>query len=63
MEFIIRNAMIYDGSGSPGYKGDLAVQGNSIMAVGSFHAIGKTEFDAKGKALAPGFINIAELGS
>lgn len=57
-EFIIRNAMIYDGSGEPGYKGDLAVNGDSIVAVGKFHAIGKTEWDAEGKALAPGFINM-----
>lgn len=57
-DFIIRNAMIYDGSGEPGYKGDLAVNGDSIVAVGKFHAIGKTEWDAEGKALAPGFINM-----
>jgi len=57
-DFIIRNAMIYDGSGEPGYKGDLAVNGDSIVAVGKFHAVGKTEWDAKGKALAPGFINM-----
>ncbi|MEM8888392.1 MAG: D-aminoacylase, partial [Bacteroidota bacterium] len=57
-DFIIRNAMIYDGSGEPGYTGDLAVNGDSIVAVGKFHAVGKTEWDAEGKALAPGFINM-----
>ncbi|MEM6806110.1 MAG: D-aminoacylase [Bacteroidota bacterium] len=57
-DFIIRNAMIYDGSGKPAYKGDLAVQGDSIVAVGKFHAIAKKEWDAQGKALAPGFINM-----
>ncbi|MEL6250377.1 MAG: D-aminoacylase [Bacteroidota bacterium] len=57
-DFIIRNAMIYDGSGEAGYKGDLAVHGDSIAAVGKFHAVGTTEWDAAGKALAPGFINM-----
>lgn len=57
-ELVIRHAMIYDGSGNPAYSGDLAVQGDSIVVVGSFYAIGKTEIDAKGMALAPGFINM-----
>jgi N-acyl-D-amino-acid deacylase len=56
---IIRNALIYDGSGSPPYHGDVAIDGDRITYAGK-HAAGRgrSEVDAKGKALAPGFINM-----
>jgi N-acyl-D-amino-acid deacylase len=56
---IIRNGMIYDGSGMPPYAGDVAIDGDRITYVGK-HAPGhgRTEFDAHGKAVAPGFINM-----
>jgi len=58
-DIIIRNGLIYDGSGSPSYKGDLAIQGDSIAAIGDLHNdSGKEEIDAKGMAVAPGFINM-----
>src|SRR5204863_1018692 len=55
---VIRNAMIYDGSGSAPYKGDVAIQGDAIAAVGDIgSAKGSIEIDAHGHAVAPGFIN------
>jgi N-acyl-D-amino-acid deacylase len=55
---IIRNGTIYDGSGSKPYTGDVAIRGDKVMAVGSFQGKGKTEIDASGLAVAPGFINM-----
>ena len=55
---VIRNARIVDGSGRPGYPGDLAVRGDRIAAVGSVRGAGDLEIDAEGKVLAPGFIDI-----
>jgi N-acyl-D-amino-acid deacylase len=55
-ELIIRNGLVCDGSGSASYKGDLAINGDTIAAVGDLkksHA--GTEIDAKGKAL-PGLL-------
>jgi N-acyl-D-amino-acid deacylase len=58
-DLLIRNGMIYDGSGSPPYSGDLAVRGDTIVQTGRLrHAKGKVEIDARGLAVAPGFINI-----
>lgn len=58
-DVIIRNGLIYDGSGHPPFTGDVAIDGDTISFVGS-HAPGhgRTETDARGKAVAPGFINM-----
>ena len=57
MDVIIRNAMIYDGSGAPGYVADLAVKDGVIAAIGEINERGKTEIDGTGLSLAPGFID------
>lgn len=58
-DLLIRNAMIYDGSGNPPQQGDLAVNADTIAAMGHLEkARGRTEIDAKGMALSPGFINM-----
>jgi N-acyl-D-amino-acid deacylase len=58
-DLIIRNAIIYDGSGTPGVIGDLAVDGDTISAIGDLSfAKGGQELDAEGNALSPGFINM-----
>ena len=56
---VIRNGMIYDGSGSAPQKGDVAIAGDRIAAVGDIgNARGAVEIDANGHAVAPGFINM-----
>jgi N-acyl-D-amino-acid deacylase len=58
-DVIIRGGMVYDGSGSPGFTGDVAIQGDTIAAVGDLHEYkGKTEIDARGLVVSPGFINM-----
>ena len=58
-DVIIRNGVIYNGSGSESYKGDLAINGDTIAAVGSLgDAVGRMKLDAGGLAIAPGFINV-----
>ena len=58
-DLIIRNGILYDGSGSPGQTGDIAVNADTIAAAGDLGtAKGKTEIDAKGMAVSPGFINM-----
>ena len=58
-DVVIRNGTIYDGSGGAGYQGDVAVKGDRIAAIAP-HVTGKgrTEIDAKGKAVSPGFVNM-----
>lgn len=58
-DIIIRNGTIYDGSGQPPVAGDVAINGEAIAAVGQLHGSrGRTELDARGLAVAPGFINM-----
>ncbi len=58
-DLIIRNGAIYDGYGKKPFNGDLAIQSDTIVAIGDLsHAIGKNEIDAKGMAISPGFINM-----
>jgi N-acyl-D-amino-acid deacylase len=58
-DVVIRNGEIYDGSGKPPFKGDLAIDGDHIAYVGPHADLhGRLEIDAKGQALAPGFVNM-----
>ena len=58
-DLVIRNGTIYDGSGSEGFVADVAINGDAIAAIGSLgKATGKTEINATGLAVAPGFINM-----
>jgi N-acyl-D-amino-acid deacylase len=58
-DVIVRNGTIYDGSGGSPYVGDVLVNGDRIVAVGSAaKAHGRSEIDATGLAVAPGFINM-----
>ncbi len=58
-DVVIRNGVIYDGRGGPPFSGDVAIDGDTIAAVGALpNARGGTEIDATGLAIAPGFINM-----
>jgi N-acyl-D-amino-acid deacylase len=58
-DVVLRNGIVYDGSGSPGVAADLAIQGDRIAAIGPLsRARGRTEIDVAGMAVAPGFINM-----
>ena len=63
-DIIIRNGTIYDGSGSAPFMGDLAINADTIAAFGSLgNAHGEMILDAKGLAIAPGFINMQSWAS
>jgi N-acyl-D-amino-acid deacylase len=58
-DVIISGGTIYDGSGGKPYVGAVAIKGGKIVAVGSrIRGEAKTTVDAKGLAVAPGFINM-----
>ncbi len=58
-DLLIRHARIVDGTGNPWYRGDVAVSGERIMAIGSFDAANATRvIDAADRVLAPGFIDM-----
>src|SRR5215467_8901760 len=58
-DVVIRGATLYDGTGSPGVVGDLAIKGERIVAVGAFETAGTPRvLDGKGLVVAPGFIDL-----
>src|SRR3989442_6230124 len=58
-DVIIKNGAVYDGSGGEAQHVDLAIRGDRIAGVGDFkNAKAKAVIDAKGLAVAPGFINM-----
>jgi len=58
-DVIIRNGNIYDGSGVKSYKADLGIKEDTIAVIGDLSNLkGKTEIDATGMAVSPGFINM-----
>ncbi len=59
VDVVLRGGTIYDGSGTEGVTGDVALRGDSIVAVGDVGPLtGATEIDVRGLAVAPGFINM-----
>jgi len=57
-DLVIRGALLCDGSGREAARGDLAVSGGRIAAVGRVAERGAREIDGAGLALAPGFIDV-----
>src|ERR1700742_1562467 len=57
-DLIIRDAMVFDGLGTPRFQADVAVTGDRIVATGALgNYQAAREVDADGLALAPGFID------
>ena len=58
-DVVIRNGMIYDGTGEKPYSGDVAINNDKIVKVSkSINGKGKKEINASGLAVSPGFINM-----
>jgi len=56
-DLILRDATVIDGTRTPRFQADVAVEGDRIAAIGSVSGKGKKEVDLKKKVLAPGFID------
>ena len=58
-DWVIEHVRIVDGTGSPAFKGKVAVKGDKIAAVGDFlSSPGAKTIDGKNQVLAPGFIDL-----
>ncbi|HUR99386.1 MAG TPA: hypothetical protein VMZ26_15075, partial [Pyrinomonadaceae bacterium] len=58
-DVIIKGGTVYDGSGRPPVVADIVIAGDKIVKIGKLDpSQAKTVVDAKGLAVAPGFINM-----
>jgi len=57
-DLVIRGGTIVDGSGGEEFVADIAIDGDTITAIGPDLPAGKEEIDASGKVVAPGFVDI-----
>ena len=55
---IIKNGYIFDGSGNPWFYGDVSITDGIISKVGNVSESARNIIDAKGLAVAPGFIDM-----
>ena len=65
LDYIIRNAKVVDGTGSPAYRAAVGITGDRITAIikdGAPLPEAKNVIDAEGKLLTPGFIDIHNHG-
>jgi N-acyl-D-aspartate/D-glutamate deacylase len=54
---VIKNGLVVDGTGSPGYLADVLIEGDRVTEIGS-NLQGDVVIDASGRVVAPGFIDI-----
>ena len=57
-DLLIKNGTIVDGTGLPGFKGDLAIRDGRVERMGRVDGDAVRTIDADGKVVAPGFIDV-----
>jgi N-acyl-D-aspartate/D-glutamate deacylase len=57
-DLVIRNGTIVDGTGAPGFVGDIAIDGGHITAVGQIGPEAARTIDATGRIVTPGFVDV-----
>lgn len=57
-DLVIRDGLVVDGTGEPAFRGDVAIDGDTIVGVGGSGAIAAREIDAGGRVVTPGFIDL-----
>jgi N-acyl-D-aspartate/D-glutamate deacylase len=57
-DLVIRGGTIIDGTGGAPREGDVAIDGGRIASVGGTLGQGRREIDARGRVVAPGFVDV-----
>ena len=57
-DIVIRRGTVADGTGAALFEADIAIDGDRITAIGKVAAGGREEIDAKGRLVAPGFVDV-----
>jgi len=57
LDLIIKGGRIVDGTGRPAFDGDVAIEKGAIAAIGTLGTEAHQVIDARGRVVAPGFID------
>src|SRR5881296_2500388 len=57
-DLLIKNGTIVDGLRMPAYRGDIAIRGGKVVAMGNVQGSATRVIDATGRIVAPGFMDI-----
>jgi N-acyl-D-aspartate/D-glutamate deacylase len=58
VELVLRGGTVVDGTGAPGRRGDVAIDGGRVVAIGAVDDEAATTVDVDGLVVAPGFIDL-----
>jgi N-acyl-D-aspartate/D-glutamate deacylase len=56
-DLVIKNGVVIDGSGLPGYRADVGVRNGRIASIGRIRERAREVIDAEGRVVAPGFVD------
>jgi len=56
-DLVIKNGVVVDGSGLPGYRADVGVRHGKIVTIGRIRERAREILDADGQVVAPGFVD------
>jgi N-acyl-D-aspartate/D-glutamate deacylase len=59
-DVVIRNGRVLDGAGNPWIVADVAIRDGRFVQVGTVRGRGRTEIDARGKYVSPGWIDMMD---
>ncbi len=57
-DVVVRGGLVVDGTGAEPFEADVAIAGGRIAAIGSVSGRARTEIDARGLIVTPGFVDI-----
>jgi N-acyl-D-aspartate/D-glutamate deacylase len=58
LDVVITGGSLVDGTGAPARRGDLGIRGGRITAIGEVSEPARETIDARGKVVAPGFVDV-----
>jgi N-acyl-D-amino-acid deacylase len=59
-DVVIRNGRVLDGAGNPWIRADVGIRGGRFAKIGVVRGRGRTEIDARGRYVSPGWIDMMD---